>query len=179
MAYLVGGAGPGGSGVHIGAKDPAVPVDDRPIRIDRRLIFTGRSKRWGGGVCAVVRSSDVGDAACLGRAWLITADQLLDVWRQENGGLGTDHPAEPWRQLDRQGHVDKPTGRYRRLDSLEPIDGIRAVTITCGPEMEAERNPPTAAYLAMVSVGLQEAWQLNVDEASRYLARHAGDVIGP
>lgn len=166
LAYLTGGTGPGESGHHDGARNPAQPCDDRAVRIDRRLIFTGQSRRWGGGVCAVVRTSGALDE-CLGRAWLITAGQLLDVWHQENAGVTFD--GVPWSDLDRQGHVDDPSGRYRRLDRLDPIDGVPAVTITCGPEMEAEQTPPTQAYLDTVVAGLTEAWQLETTEATRYL----------
>ncbi len=165
LTYLQGGFGPSGSGYHAGARDSALPHDDRAVLIDRRLIFTGRSRRWGGGVCAVVRSD--GGEECLARAWLITAGQLLDVWQQENGRLTLD--AVPWAELGRNGHVDDLSGRYRRLDRLDPIDGVPAVTITCGPEMIAEQTPPTSAYLDMVIAGLGEAWQLGPADAARYL----------
>lgn len=178
LAYLTGGVGPGGSGSHHGARDSSAPRDDRRIRLNRRLIFTGRSKRWGGGVCAVVSEPDrEHGVACLGRAWLITSDQLLDVWRQENGGLSTG--TVTWSDLDRAGWVDDPEGRYRRLDRLDPIDGRPAVTITCGPEMVAAANRPTTAYLDMVASGLREAWGLSTGDARQYLRHHADGVAGP
>ena len=178
LAYLTGGHGPGNSGRHDGARDQSLPIDDQPVRIDRRLIFTGRSRRWGGGVCAVTSPfGGVGQGECLGRAWLISANQLLDVWRQENGGLETT--VVPWPELERRGHVDDPAGRYRRLERLEPLDGQRAVTITCGPEMAVRLTPPTPAYLDLVAAGLAETWQLGPDDARRYLRHHAEGVTGP
>lgn len=177
VAYLTGGPGPRGAGHHDGARNPALPLADRPVRIHRRLIFAGESKRWGGGVCAVTPTSDsepVGSshststsAWCFGRAWLITADQLLDVWRQENGGLRLS--CVSWDDLETRGWCDDPLGRYRRLDRLEPVDGIRAVTITCGPELSTETNRPSPAYVAVVSAGLREAWSLSATEADAYL----------
>lgn len=176
LAYLTGGLGPGGSGNHHGARDTTAPRDDRAVRVRRRLIFTGQSRRWGGGVCALVRSSDVIDQ-CFGRAWLITAGQLLDVWHQENAGVTFD--GIPWSDLDRHGHADDRSGRYRRLDRLDPIDGRPAVTITCGPEMAADVNRPTASYLDMVATGLREAWGLSHGDARHYLRHHAEGATGP
>lgn len=172
LAYLGGGSGPGGSGSHVGARDATPPRADRTFALDRQLVFTGRSQRWdGGGVCAVVPAPPAGgfgDAgSCLGRGWLITVGQLFDVWRQENGGR--DPGPVPWSTFPATGHHDVDDGRYRRLDWLGRLDGLPAVTITCGQEMQAERNPPTLDYLVTVGRGLTESWGLAPDNAANYL----------
>jgi len=170
LAYLTGGSGPGGSGDHAGANDPTPPRGDQPVEMDRRLIFTGQSQRWnGGGVCAVVPTgpSDVGDS-CLGRGWLITAGQLRDVWRQENGGRTP--PPVSWPDLAGAGFHDMPEGRYRRLDWLGRIDDIPAVTITCDDVMLDQLNEPTFDYLVMVGCGVMQSWSLSPADTTDYLA---------
>lgn len=175
LTYLNGGAGPRGSGAHTGARDTTPPRADLAVCLDRHLIFTGRSQRWdGGGVCAVVPTgpSSAEGVSCLGRAWLISRGQLLDVWRQENGGR--DPGSVPWSVLSDVGRHDVPEGRYRRLDWLDPIDRQPAVTITCGEEMLAEQNPPTVDYLTTVGRGLIEGWGLSSEAAVDYLWRAGG-----
>ncbi len=169
LSYLTGGAGPGRSGAHDGARDTTPPRADRTLTIGRQLIFTGKSIRWnGGGVCAVVPTGSTdGAARCLGRGWLITAGQLADVWRQENGGR--DPGTISWGELPERGRIDLDDGRYRRLDWLGFIDGVPSVTITCTEEMLVETNPPNADYVAMMMQGLRESWGLDSAQAVDYL----------
>jgi hypothetical protein len=140
-------------GAHPGARDAAPPRDDRCVRFSHRLYFALTKTRWGEGGVAFVECHPESVDTTIGRAYLITAAQFIDVAAQEN--------RDP--RLRRDGFVVPSTadqvaldthGRYNRVIGLESLDGIPAVTLTTGRALE--RNPPGAAYLDVMRAGLAE-----------------------
>ena len=170
--YLRGGSVPGAGRSQHGARDPSDPVEWRPYRIDRPMRFGFRSTGWNGtGVC-LVEPERVAPADTYARAWLITVEQLTDVWAQENG-----QRVGPALDLDRlrvDGRADFGSGRYRRLEYLGALDGAPVVTITC--DRSPPPNPAGAPYLEVVGRGLMETWGLSAGEAARYLATRVGNA---
>lgn len=184
MAYLQGGSvRTDGSGpVETGADNPSPPMDDRPARLDGwQLVFAGRSRRWSmGGVCSVVpvgsnRGLQPGPAPpeVLGRAWLITAGQLTDVWRQENAGVALE-TERVVAAVDRGVDLEAESGAYRRLACLGKLDGVPMFTITGTDEVLSRLNRPDPAYRSVVADGLSEAWGMTVGEIDCYLAACPG-----
>jgi hypothetical protein len=171
VTYLRGGPVPGSGRLQRGARDAADPVADRPFRLPRPLVFGQRSTGWGGGgVCFV--DPDRSDDGALGRAWLITVEQLADVWLQENGA-----PDGPEVDLDRlavDGTADFGRGWYRWLHHLGELDGHPVATFTC--EVAPDPNPADRSYLEVVGRGLIETWELSPVEAARYLASRSGNA---
>lgn len=170
--YLRGGPVPGSGREQHGARDPADPVADQAYELPRELVFAHRSRGWGGGgVCFVDPRPDAG-AGTRGRAWLITVEQLSDVWAQENG-----HRVGPELDLDRvlaEGGAEfDRSGWYRRLEVVDQLDGHPVATFTA-PEVP-ELNPAHPSYLAVMGGGLAEAWGLGAEEAARYLASRRGN----
>jgi hypothetical protein len=111
-------------------------------------------------------------AGTLGRAWLITVEQLADVWAQENG-----HTSGPEIDVDRlvdTGHLDfGRRGWYGRLELVEELDGHPVATFTA--DDVPPLNPAHPSYLTVMGLGLGEAWDLSADEAARYLAGRRGN----
>ncbi len=165
LTYLRGGPVPGSGRIQHGARDASDPADSRPYRLDRTMLFGGEAKSWDGrGVCFVDPHRIVpGDT--LGRAWLLTAEQLTDVWAQENGStVGPELDLETL-VVDRS--ADLGSGWYRRLEYLGQLDGLPVTTITC--ETAPTRNAPGMAYAAIVGRGIVETWGLSAKEATDYL----------
>ncbi|MEM9565418.1 MAG: histone deacetylase [Actinomycetota bacterium] len=175
LTYLRGGPVPGSGRTQHGARDPADPLDDRAYRLSRELLFAGRASGWGdGGVC-FVEPATVDPDGCLGRAWLITDEQLADVWAQENGK--TSGPAVDVEALAAGETGDFGSGWYRYLEPIGELDGHPVATFTFAPD---EGGPPGNAadvsYLTIMGLGLAEAWQLGSVEAAEYLAGRRGNV---
>ena len=170
LAYLRGGPVPGSRRNQYGARDATDPVDSKPYRMDRTMLFGQDAPTWGGGVCFVDPHRVVpGDT--LGRAWLLTLEQVSDVWAQENGGtIGPDIDIET---LIAEGSADLGSGWYRRLEYLGQFEGRPIVTITC--EELPEPNAAGAPYLDVVGRGLIETWGLSPSEAAVYLASRTGN----
>ncbi len=177
LTYLRGGEVPGSGRMQHGARDATDPRDSRPYRLDRTMLFGGEAGGWQGrGVCFVDPHRDApGDT--LGRAWLLTTEQLADVWAQENGS--TVGPAIDLGELAAAGSADLGSGWYRRLEYLGELDGLPVATITC--EVAPERNPPGLDYASIVGRGIVETWGLSPQEATDYLIARFGpsaDVDG-
>lgn len=170
VTYLRGGPVPGSGRHQRGARDRADPVDDQPYRLAQPLVFGQHCPAWGdGGVCFI--DPDRSDDGALGRAWLITAEQLADVWQQENGAA-----SGPEIDLDRlvvDRSADFGRGWYRHLMYLGELDGYPVVTFTCASV--SAPNPAHRSYLEVVGRGLIETWGLPVAEAARYLASRPGN----
>ncbi|NOX31727.1 MAG: hypothetical protein GXP35_17035, partial [Actinobacteria bacterium] len=84
--YLTGGTFRGAPqrGQHVGARDSALPTDDRAWRVPHGLRFAGESTRWSGGGVAFLDPA-VGSGEAVVRMYRITAAQFSDVAAQENG----------------------------------------------------------------------------------------------
>ena len=78
--YLQGGRPVGGARDYPGCRDPLGPERDVSLMIPGGLRFVGVSSVWGGGM-AVYDARAGGEIAA--RAYLITAEQFVDVLAQE------------------------------------------------------------------------------------------------
>lgn len=171
LTYLRGGPVPITGRIQHGARDAADPQASRPYRIDRSMSFGGESKGWNGGGVAFVDPHRIVAGGTLGRAWLLTEEQLSDVWAQENGEkVGPDLDMAT---LTGAGSLDLGRGWYRRLEYLGMLDGLPVATITC--ETLPPLNAAGPAYLEVVGRGLLATWDIPAAEAAEYLATRAGN----
>lgn len=171
LTYLRGGPVPITGKIQHGARNAADPLDDRPFHIDRLLMFGGQSKSWNGGGVAFVDPHTVVEGGTMGRAWLVTVDQLADVWAQENGE--TVGPPIDLGALVGTGSADLGRGWYRRLEFLGHIDGAPVITITC--ETPPPANAGGSAYLEVVGRGVMSTWGTSPAETAGYLAVRSGN----
>ncbi|MEZ5165992.1 MAG: hypothetical protein R2695_05690 [Acidimicrobiales bacterium] len=165
-AYLTGVQAPGTSGAERGARNSRLPERSEPYVVPRPVRFCGSSRKWGGGVAFLDHH---GPGETLGRRYLITRGQFDDVAAQESG-----------RARSSPALADLPVGTvcrvgpgwYDGLLLLGYADGIPELTFTA-PDPPAGRRtePPSAAYLATILLGLCEVHREPVDAiAERLLA---------
>jgi hypothetical protein len=175
--YLRGGPVPGGARVYPGCRDPQQPADVAALSFPGRLVFSGRSRVWGGGIAFHDSAAD-GEVA--GRGYLVTPAQLADVVAQETrqppGGTVA------FRIEARLGDGTAPAqaqgwggnGLYDTLTVLGHHDGTPLVTITHGAVATMSPVAPSAAYLHWIRIGLRQAHGWDDDWIDRYLARMPG-----
>jgi hypothetical protein len=171
--YLLGDRHRGAASTHDGARDPRPPQADAPNRLDLEVFFAGRSTRWEGAVAYCGQGTLPGAGPVLGRRWLLHRSQLEDLVRQENRHPGpvTVDPLH----CRRQGHLDVVGGRYGRVLWLGEVDGVPAMTATCGRPVTPD-GPAGVAYLRTIARGLAQCWDLELDEIARYLAERRGNA---
>ena len=146
--YLEGGTPPGGTSRNAGARDPSPPRDVRPFVLDLPLRFAGAARGWQGGGVAFVETEPVPGTRTLARAWLLTTEQVDDVFAQEGD----------W---------------YDLLLPCGELEGRPVVTITGSRRPEPDPNPPSAAYLSVVVRGLSVAHGLPPEEVAARLSNNS------
>lgn len=167
--YLQGGAPTGARREVPGARDGTPPREERAVTVPGRMFFGWTSPTWGGGICFLDAAAD--DVA-LGRAYLITEQQLADVAAQEmHREPGQD--LELGEVLANRRHRVGP-GRYETLHLLGELEGAPLITFSLDDPSAVEANAPTEPYLARVSRGLRVTHDLGVEETVRHLAARPG-----
>lgn len=168
--YLQGGRPAGGARDYPGSRDPLAPERDVSLMIPGGIRFVGVSSVWGGGGMAVYDARADGEVAA--RAYLITAEQFVDILAQEmrlEPGLDVDlAPVQEtgW-------HTFGP-GRYQTLGHLGIRDDLPMLTFTSADVEGHPVNPPSEAYLRTMAVGLRESHGWTSTQIGGYLARFPG-----
>lgn len=167
--YLEGGR-PAAGGRHLpGCRDPLGPHRDVALMVPGGIRFVGVSTIWGGGM-AVYDARAAAQVAV--RAYLITAEQFVDVLAQE---MRLKPPVEldlgPVRE---SGWHRVGPGRYQTLAQLGIHDDLPMLTFTSAAVAEDPVNAPTDDYLRTMALGLREAHGWSAGQIGRYLAQFPG-----
>ncbi|WP_242546000.1 histone deacetylase [Amycolatopsis sp. MtRt-6] len=164
--YLEGGTPLGAQRSYVGCRDRSPARRIVASEFSGGIYFATESPVWHGGR-AFFDPQLPGRAAM--RSYLLTAGQFADIAAQEMY-------REPGPDLDlttvlRQGRDELGPGRYETLLHLGDLDGFPVLTFTAPwSASEIEKNPPSAAYLAMLVGGLREAYGWSYPKIAEYLA---------
>lgn len=112
--------------------------------------------------------------ATLGRRYLITLDQFLDVVRQENALPADCELSIDFDLLKSEGSQIVLPGRYYgRLLYLGDVEGYPMLSFTCIPDMEdMEMAPLFGPYYDVIAKGLKETFAMSDEEIAAYLKSH-------
>jgi hypothetical protein len=167
--YLEGGTPLGGARVYPGARDPVAPQRDVSVLIPGGIRFVGVSSVWGGGMAIFDPGAD-GEIAA--RAYLITAEQFVDVLAQETRAApGLDVDLTP---VHETGWHSLGQGRYQTLALLGERDGHPMLTFTSADADAHTLNRPSENYLRTTVFGLREAHGWAGPRIGAYLCRFPG-----
>ena len=169
QVYLHGGRPRGGAKDYPGCRDPRGPVEDAPVSFPGGLRFVGVSSVWGGGM-AVFDADANGEVAA--RAYLITAEQFIDVLAQEMRLEPELDPTLSW--VPEAGWRTLGPGRYQTLAHLGTRAGLPMLTFTSASVGSHPLNAPAAGYLQTIALGLREAHGWSPKVIGRYLTRFPG-----
>ena len=168
-AYLQGGRPEGGAREYPGCRDPQAPDRDVPLMIPGGLRFVGVSRVWGGGV-AIYDASASGEVAA--RAYLITAEQFVDVVAQEMQlEPGVDINLAP---VHATGWHSLGPGRYETLAHLGSHEDLPMLTFTSADVEDDRVNAPSEIYLRTIALGLHESHGWTSTAIGQYLAPFPG-----
>jgi hypothetical protein len=166
--YLHGGRPDGNHRAYPGCRDTSDPLDSFGLMIPGGLYFAGRSSGWRAGM-AFYDPEAQGEVAA--RAYLITAEQFVDVLAQEtlrSPGMALD--LAPAFRGDR---YSDGVGGYSILVRVGDRRGVPLVTFTRGRRSASTLSAPTVHYLAAMATGLHEAHGWSPAQIDRYLSKHS------
>jgi hypothetical protein len=173
--YLRGGQPDGSERDFPGCRDISAPSDSFGLLITGGVYFAGRSSGWRAGMAFYDPHADGQVAA---RAYLITAEQFIDVLAQEtrqSPGITLD--LAPAFRGDR---YSKGVGGYSVLVRVGEHQGVPLVTFTRDQRTTPSLAAPSAAYLQAMATGLHEAHGWSQMRIGHYLSALPGtDRNGP
>ena len=173
LCYIRGGTPSGAMTNFTGCTDKNEPEKSGSIRIPHELYFSKESPTWnGGGICFLNPVKDE-MANTLGRRYLISSEQFIDLVRQElqyEGNISIDFD-----KLIREGSYDcLNKGRYGMLLYLGDLEGRPVVTFTSKTYLKDEINRPDKAYILTIAKGLKEVYDFDDEEIKNYLLDKTG-----
>jgi tetratricopeptide (TPR) repeat protein len=172
MCHIEGGQPEGASRPHPGCRDKTPPKDDQPIKISHPLYFARQSSGWGNKGVAFIGLKKEETEATLGRMYLITEQQFIDVVSQENEGAKISIDLQKAKQ---QGSMVFHESWYGNILYLGEQDGFPIYTFTSGKNIALE--PPVAPspeYLQAIISGLKEVYPVTHDDIVKYLLSKPG-----
>lgn len=168
--YLRGGRPTGGARHYPGCRDPAEPQGDVGVVVRGSIYFAGESTVWKGGM-AFYDAEVPGQVAA--RAYLLTADQFVDVVAQEmrqSPGSGLDLSL-----VHHSGRHSYGPGHYETLIRVGTRQGAPMVTFT-SDRHDRPLAAPSGAYLSTMAMGLREAHGWSAARVGTYLAGVPGST---
>jgi len=184
LEYIRGGRSRFNGINYPGCRNKQDPIRDYAIAINRELYFGRTADAWGGAV-AFVRPEQ-SKSQTLGRAYLITEEQFLDLACQENGRKPGDpelrfhyefssknpesyfNPADPSRAAG-------PTAQwYGRVLLLGTRESWPVFTITAEWPGYADVNPPGRAYVRCIADGIGQLGRISHKALVEYFISKVG-----
>ena len=160
--YIKGGYCKENGRYYKGCTDKTEPESEyiRPIPIHHELYFARESRSWGGKGVAFIKSQKEDRIKTLGRRYLITKEQFIQVVRQENGRL-PDNPriSIDFEETIAHGQSMINGGWYSRVIYLGEEDDYPILTFTGFWDDDAIcPNKPCEAYRETIERGLRETY---------------------
>ncbi|WP_407272922.1 hypothetical protein [Radiobacillus sp. PE A8.2] len=171
LCYIKGEKPPGSSKREVGCRDQSLPLQTRVVNLPFHLYFSTHSKRWGGGVAFIGTSKD-SSVRTLGRMYLITKEQFIDVVKQENGVddivIDFDSVIENDSKVIRE-------SRYGNIMYVGDCDNYPIFTFTHYLDIDQiEHTTPSRSYLTMLIRGYKEAYCVSDEQILQYLLDKPG-----
>src|SRR4030095_163368 len=91
LCYIKGGQPVGSKKHYEGCRDKSLPIDKEEFYIPSELYFAKESDSWDNGGVAFIKTNFEPQQSTLGRMYLITPQQFIDVVKQETNSSGSLH----------------------------------------------------------------------------------------
>lgn len=172
LCYIEGGVRRGSSQREKGCKDTTSPKKNKPIDIPYPLYFAESSSKWNNGGVAFVGLSKSGNDPTVGRMYLITEEQFIDVVKQENGNQNISIDFE---EVKRNGSRVFNKSWYGNIVYLGEDEKYPIYTFTHYKEIKDQTcNAPSAEYIQIIAAGLKETRDWAKEKIAAYLIQKPG-----
>lgn len=173
LCYIKGGQPQGAATIYEGCKDKTLPTDSEDFYISSELYFAQNSKNWDNGGVAFVRTSFEPKALTIGKIYLITKGQLVDIARQETktkGKLTIDFE----KAIQDEFYIFKKLPSwYGNLLYLGHHNDYPIFTLTNENNLQTVTRP-SKSYLKIIIEGIKEAHNFDNPTIFEYLRTKRG-----
>lgn len=144
------------------------PEQSEPYSIDRRFFFAKESKTWNQHGVAFISNKRNKKSKTFAKLYLISEDQFLHLFAQENGRLNAKINYE---QLFQNGFLDFDYSFYNRILVIEKNHkGFPILTFTNKSKLSP--NKPFVDYTNLIINGLISTHNLTTKEAFDYIVQN-------
>lgn len=160
MCYINGTKAPGSSEKEIGCTDKTAPKSSRQVELPYPLYFAKKRSKWGEGGVAFISHERSNEEKTIGRMYLISEEQFLEVVSQENK---SPHVPVNLHDVTQKGSQQIDDGWYGTILYVGDENGSPVFTFTNNqPIDDVQFNKPSAAYLSTIANGLLNmGWKRN------------------
>ncbi|MFY0482102.1 hypothetical protein ACI6PS_05805 [Flavobacterium sp. PLA-1-15] len=171
--YIRGGMPKGSSTIYNGCKDKTLPIDNEDFYIPYELYFAKKSiKTWNGGGVAFIANT-LSNERTLGRLYLITMEQFIDVLKQECS-IKQEIKIAFDSIISHGSYVIKETNWYNKIIYLGNQSGKPIFTFTHDGDYFDEINKPNDNYLKTIMEGIKEITNFNEHDLAFYFSNLKG-----
>jgi hypothetical protein len=184
LEYIRGGVSRFSGVAYPGCRNRQDPIRDYALAINRELYFARFSDPWGGGI-AFVRP-EPSQSRTLGRAYLITEEQFVDVACQENGRRPGDREMKfhyAYAEQNPESYFSptdpaRPGGTgnlsYGRILLLGTRESWPVFTTTAEWPGYSDINPPARAYVKCIADGIRQLGSISHKALADYFVAKIG-----
>jgi hypothetical protein len=184
LEYIRGGKSVFNGQTYQGCRNKQDPIRDYALVVNHELYFAKNSDPWGGAMAFVV--SQETRSQTLGRAYLITSEQFVDIASQQNGRK----PGDPefvmnytYSEGVKESYFNrsdpaKPLGQgnqwYARILKLGARESWPVFTVTAEWSGYGEPNAPGSSYLNVIARGIQQMGKISQHAMVEYFNGKVG-----
>lgn len=173
LCYIRGGKPEGSVKEYKGCSDKTLPKKNEAIIINRELYFAKKSKSWQGSGVGFIKSDHEPNKKTLGRMYLISMNQFIEVIKQETNFKG-DLKIDTGKTITKGSLIYRENSWYGKLLYLGKKDEIPIFTFTNEKDLTPQLNAPNEYYLKTIIDGLKESYNLNDFELIEYFKNLLG-----
>ena len=156
LCYIRGGQPVGSKKNYDGCRNKSLPIDKEEFYITSELYFAKKSDTWQNGGVAFIKTNFEPQKSTLGRMYLITPEQFIDVVKQETNS--SDSLNIDFQKAITDGSlVFKEQSWYGNLIYLGTQYDYPIFTFTNKTNL-TPTNRPSAQYLKTIIKGIQETF---------------------
>jgi hypothetical protein len=171
--YIGGGRPANAKRFYPGCRNKTLPKNSKGITIDAELYFAKSSKTWSGGGAAFIKSNFNKNSQTLGRMYLITEQQFIDLVQQEIKFTGK-FDIDLQKVIKNRSLEMKNNSWYGKIICLGEEQDHPIFTFTNENYLRKEINPPHEFYLKIIIEGLKETYSMSDFDIAAYLKNKEG-----
>src|SRR5699024_2214338 len=172
--YIRGGQPEGTFRRYTGCRNKSLPLKSKPVGIPYQLYFAKSSKTWNGGGVAFIHPRKKPSFATLGKAFLISRQQFVDLVKQEIDS--TENLFLDFEKTRRDGRLlYRPEAWYSELLFLGEFDGYPQFTFTSHQFLSEELAAPDVSYLSKITRGIKNTYpEITAEKIRTYFKNKPG-----
>ncbi|AEV98128.1 hypothetical protein A4D02_33605 [Niastella koreensis] len=172
LCYIKGGQPKGAKTTYEGCRNKTLPADNEDFYISSELYFAKESNNWDNGGVAFVRTLFEPQASTIGRIYLVTKGQLIDIARQETN-TKTELTIDFDKAINDSSYILKRPSWYGNLLYLGRQNEYPIFTLTNENDLQPFTKP-NKNYIKTISKGIKEAHNFDDKTIFEYLKTKGG-----